>query len=138
MKILREAVRSTSMGIQAIDNVLPYVEDCALVKTIKEQKEILKSYGEKAREELTETEIAAAEGTKFSKTMLKAGASISAMMNNDTAHIAQMLIEGYETGIVSMQKCVNEMEKSNGEVPAIAKELIKTYDKHIKTLRSYL
>ncbi len=49
-----------------------------------------------------------------------------------------MLIEGYEMGIVSLQKCVNELENKSKEVPAKAKELIKFYDKSIKELRAYL
>ena len=70
--------------------------------------------------------------------MLKASSSFSAMLNNDTSHLARMLIEGYETGIVSLQKCINEMQKSNDEVPLSAKDLLKTYDKHIRALRKFL
>lgn len=60
------------------------------------------------------------------------------MMNSDTSHLARMLIEGYETGIVSMQKCLNEMRKAHEEAPLCAKDLIKSYDKNIKALRKYL
>ena len=60
------------------------------------------------------------------------------MINNDASHIARMLIEGYETGIVSLQKCINEMQKSHEEVPICAKDLLKSYDKHIRALRKYL
>lgn len=138
MKVYREMVRNTVMGIQAIDNVLPYVEDSALIKTMREQKELLQQYCNAAKNELTKDEVEDAEGSKLGKTMLKASASFSAMLNRDKTHIAEMLIEGYEMGIVSMQKCVNEMEKEHEEVPVCAKDLIKTYDKCCKTLRTYL
>lgn len=138
MKIYREMVRGTSMGIRAIDNVLPYAEDDALVKTMQEQKTALEGYCEEAKKELSEKEAADAEGSKFAKTMIKASSSISAMVNNDSSHLSRMLIEGYEMGIVSLQKCINEMQNKQKEVPAGAKELIKFYDKSIKALRSYL
>ena len=60
------------------------------------------------------------------------------MVNSDSSHLSRMLIEGYEMGIVSLQKCINEMQNKQKEVPAAAKELIKFYDKSIKTLRTYL
>lgn len=138
MKLLREMVRSTTMGIDAIDNVLPHVEDENLVKTMKTQQQSMKDLLAEAKKGLSREEIEEAEGSKLSKTMLKASSSISAMMNSDTSHLARMLIEGYETGIVSLQKCMNEMEKAHEEIPVCAKDLIRSYDKHIKALRKYL
>ena len=138
MKIYREMVRGTSMGIRAIDNVMPYAEDDALVGTMQEQKTALEKYCEDARSRLSEKEADEAEGSKFAQTMIKASSSISAMVNSDKSHLSRMLIEGYEMGIVSLQKCINEMQNKEKEVPAAAKELIKFYDKSIKTLRTYL
>lgn len=138
MKIYREMVRGTSMGIRAIDNVMPYAEDDALVGTMQEQKTALEKYCEDARSRLSEKEADEAEGSKFAQTMIKASSSISAMVNSDKSHLSRMLIEGYEMGIVSLQKCINEMQNKEKEVPAAAKELIKFYDKSIKALRTYL
>ena len=49
-----------------------------------------------------------------------------------------MFIKGYERGKFSLKKTLNEMHNKQREVPAAAKELIKFYDKSIKTLRPYL
>ncbi len=138
MKIYREMVRGTSMGIRAIDNVMPYAEDDALVGTMQEQKTALEKYCEDAKTRLSDKEADEAEGSKFAHTMVKASSAISAMVNSDSSHLSRMLIEGYEMGIVSLQKCINEMQNKEKEVPAAAKELIKFYDKSIKTLRTYL
>ena len=138
MKIYREMVRSTSMGIRAIDNVMRYVENDALGETMKEQKKALEEYCSQAKSELTEKEVSEAEGSKFSQTMIKGSAAIAAMVTSDSSHLSRMLIEGYERGIVSLKKCINEMQNKQKEVPAAAKELIKFYDKSIKTLRTYL
>lgn len=138
MKIYREMVRSTTMGMNAIDNVMPYVEDEALASLMSEQKEGMNSLLAEAKRGLSADEIAAAEGGKLGKTVLKASSAISAMLNGDTSHLARMLTEGYETGIVSLQKCINELQKSHEEVPVPAKELLKTYDKNIRALRKFL
>lgn len=138
MKILREMVRSTVMGTDAIDNVMPYVEDKALAALMSEQKRGMCELMEEAKRGLTREEIAEAEGGKLGKTMLKASSKVNAMLNNDASHIARMLIEGYEMGVVSLQKCVNEMQKEHDEVPLSAKELLKLYDKNVRALRKFL
>lgn len=138
MKILREMVRSTVMGTDAIDNVMPYVEDKALAALMSEQKCGMCELMEEAKRGLTREEIAEAEGGKLGKTMLKASSKVNAMLNNDASHIARMLIEGYEMGVVSLQKCVNEMQKEHDEVPLSAKELLKLYDKNVRALRKFL
>ena len=138
MKIFREMVRSTAMGADAIDHLMPYVEDEGLMQVMREQRETLHGFLCTAKGELTADEAEEAEGGKLSKTMLKASSTVSAMLNSDTSHLARMLIEGYETGIVRMQKCVNELQKEHDEVPVCAKDLLKTYDKHIRALRKFL
>lgn len=136
--IFKETIRNASTGMQAIDNVLPYVSDESLRQVMQEQRDLMKTYYDKAREGLSEEEIEEAEGNKFSKTMMKAGASLSAMMNRDSSHIAEMLIEGYQMGVTSMQKCLNECQAHKGDIPEFARELIKSYDKCIKSLRKFL
>ena len=117
MKILREMVRSTVMGTDAIDNVMPYVEDKALAALMSEQKRGMCELMEEAKRGLTREEIAEAEGGKLGKTMLKASSKVNAMLNNDASHIARMLIEGYDPS---------------------AKELLKLYDKNVRALRKFL
>ena len=138
MKITREMVRGTAMGIRAIDNVIRYAENDALIATASAHKEALVRFHDEAAGELSEKQAAEAEGSKLAKAMVKASSAFSAMVNSDASHLARMLIEGYEMGIVSLQKCVNELENKSKEVPAKAKELIKFYDKSIKELRAYL
>lgn len=139
MKILREMVRSTTMGIDAIDHILPYAGDDELASLMRTQQLSMSELREQAKRGLSEDEIAAAEGGKLAKTMLKASSTVSAIVNNgDVSHFAKMLIEGYETGIVSLQKCLNEMREAHEDVPACAKELLKLYDKHVRALRKFL
>lgn len=85
MKILREMVRSTVMGTDAIDNVMPYVEDKALAALMSEQKRGMCELMEEAKRGLTREEIAEAEGGKLGKTMLKASSKVNAMLRTSRA-----------------------------------------------------
>lgn len=138
MKIYREILRNTEMGIESIENILGYVEDDQLKNALLGQKEVLEDFNQKSQTELGKAEKKEAEGTKLQKTMLKAGVHMNAMFNRDTAHIASMLIDGYNMGLTSVQKCVNELTNDGVEVPQLAKDVIAAYDKNIKKLREYL
>ena len=138
MKIFREIVRNTEMGIQSISNLMPYVEEEDFKKLILSQQETLRGFYDKAICQLTCDEQEQAKSGIIEKTMLKAGVNMNAVFNNTSSHMASMLIDGYIMGVDSVQKCVNEMKKDGTEMPSIAVEIIKFYDKCIKALREYL
>lgn len=138
MKIYREIVRNTAMGAQSIDNILSYIECDKLKNLALSQKEVMEDFYQKAKSELGEKELEEAQTNPIQRMMLKAGVKMNAGFDNSNSHIASMLIDGYNMGITSVQKCVNELTRSETEIPQLAKDLMKTYDKFIKALRLYL
>jgi hypothetical protein len=138
MKIFREIVRNTEMGIQSITNLMSYVDNEDLRLLITNQQDGLRNFFNDALNQLDCEEQEQAKSGFFEKTMLKAGVSMNAMFNNNLSHIAEMLIDGYIMGVNSVQKCVNEMKKDGTEMPSIAGEVLEYYDKCILELREYL
>ncbi len=138
MKIYREIVRNTEMGIQSISNLLGYAEEADFRRLILSQQDELKSFYDRALAELNCEEQEQAKSGIIEKTMLKAGVNMNAMFNNNSSHMASMLIDGYAMGIESVQKCINEMKKDGNEMPSLAGEIIKFYDKCVKALREFL
>ncbi len=138
MKIAREILRNTKMGIDAIDCVLKYAEDDKFKNEVINQKEVLSDFYSQAQDFLDSHEIKSAEPDKIKTDMLKMGTTMNAAFNHNTAHLASMLIDGYNMGITSIQKTVNELTDEGIQPPEIAKEALKIYDKHIKILRTYL
>lgn len=138
MKIYREIVRNTQMGIEAIDNVFDYIECDKLRNLALSQKEVLEDFLTRAKTELSNAEISQAKTNPMQKTMLKASVKVNAAFDNSASHIASMLIDGYNMGITSVQKCANELKAESVEVPQLGCELMKVYDKNIKALRAYL
>lgn len=138
MKIMREIVRNTEMGIQSIDNLCPYIEDEGLKKLVLEQQKKLQEIHDEADSSLSFDEREQAKSNIIQKTLLKAGVNMNAMIHSDASHVAEMLTEGYRMGIDSVQKCVNEMKKDGTEMPSLAGETLKFYDKCVKALREFL
>ena len=138
MKIFREMARNTAMGVESIDNMVEYIDCDKLKNLVLSQKEVLEDFYQKAASELSEKELEDAKTTPVQRIMLKAGVKMNAGINNKPSHLASMLIDGYNMGIESVQKCVNELAKDGTEVPDVAKDLMKVYDKNIKALRAFL
>ena len=138
MKVLREIVRNTEMGIQSITNLMSYIENEDFKTMVTNQQDDLRNFYNRALNNLDCKEQEQAKSGFFEKTMLKAGVSMNAMFNNNLSHIAEMLIDGYIMGINSVQKCINELKKDGTDMPSIAGEIVNFYDKCIATLREYL
>lgn len=138
MKIYREIVRNTAMGAQSIDNMMSYIE-CEKLKTlVLSQKESLEDFYQRAKAELGDNELDDAKTKPMQRMMLKAGVKMNAGFDNSSSHLSSMLIDGYNMGIESVQKCINELNRDGVDVPQLANELMKYYDKCIKALRPYL
>ena len=126
------------MGAQSVDNIIDHVDNERLKGILLEQKKSMEDYYKKAASELSEHELEDAKTNPMQQFMLKAGVKMNVGFNNSSSHIASMMIDGYNMGIESVQKCINELRKDGVEVPSLATELMKTYDKCIKVLREYL
>ena len=138
MKIFREIVRNTAMGVQSIDDIIDYIECDKLKNLVLSQKEVMQDFYQKAKSEISEKELCDSKANPIQRMMLKAGVKMNAGINNKPTHLASMLIDGYNMGIESVQKCINELSRGGVEVPELAKDLMKAYDKNIKALRAYL
>lgn len=138
MKLFREIVRNTAMGAQSVDNIIGFVENEKLKNVLLKQKEVMEEFYKKAASELTEQELEDAKTNPMQRVMLKAGVKMNVGLNNSSSHIASMMIDGYNMGIESVQKCINELKKDGVDVPQLAGDLMKVYDKDIKELREYL
>lgn len=138
MKVIREIVRNTEMGIQSISNLMSHIENEDFKALVTNQQDDLRNFYNRALNSLDCDEQEQAKSGFFEKTMLKAGVSMNAMFNNNPSHIADMLIDGYIMGVNSVQKCINELKKDGREMPSIAGEIVDFYDKCIADLREYL
>lgn len=126
------------MGAQSVDNIIGFVENEKLKNVLLKQKEVMEEFYKKAASELTEQELEDAKTNPMQRVMLKAGVKMNVGLNNSSSHIASMMIDGYNMGIESVQKCINELKKDGVDVPQLAGDLMKVYDKDIKELREYL
>ncbi|MBQ2712443.1 MAG: hypothetical protein IJF71_03605 [Clostridia bacterium] len=75
----------------------------------------------------------------FSDAMLWSSINLNTLMDNSYSHIADMLIEGNNMGITTITKELNACgDQLDGEIRALAVDLMQLEQMHIEELKPYL
>ncbi|NLZ24850.1 MAG: hypothetical protein GX891_00070 [Clostridiales bacterium] len=138
MKIIEEIVKNTELGIDAIDNVAPYVQSQDLANKLAQHKISYQKIKTEAEQQLTDHKVKESKPNKFQKSMLKMSAKFNAMFDPSDSHISEMMIEGTNMGINSVQSVINEMQSEGDEVPQLAVDYVNMMQSNINELRSFL
>ena len=138
IKLLRECDAGIKMGISSIDDVLDYVKSDKLESCLTECKaehkkldieleEMLNDYKDDGKEP-----SAIAKGMSWMKTNVKLG------MNNSDKTIADLITDGCDMGVKSLNKYLNQYEAASERSKDIAKRLINLEDKLRDDIRGFL
>ena len=97
-------------------------------------------FANRARKELQEMGIEAEEKGFMTKAMAKMGMEFNTMIDTSLSHIAEMMIEGSNMGIVEMNKCINTCERGGCEEGAVglAREIVAFEEKNLELMKKYL
>ena len=131
---------NVKMGADSIINLLPKVEDSRLKSDMSVQLSGYEEFANRARKELQEMGIEAEEKGFMTKAMAKMGMEFNTMIDTSLSHIAEMMIEGSNMGIVEMNKCINTCERGGCEEGAVglARESVAFEEKNLELMKKYL
>ena len=138
IKLLRECDAGIKMGISSIDDVLGHVEDRNLYEKLSKcrqdhemlQREIQELLGGYKDEGKNPNPIA--KGMSWMKTNMKLG------MEDTDATVADLMTDGCNMGVKSLNKYLNEYEAANEITKDITKRLIHLEEKLVTDIRCYL
>ena len=138
VKLLRECDAGVKMGVASIDGVLGYVQNNDLKKTLTD----CKSEHEKLKEEIESLLLkyhddgkepgAIAKGMSWMKTSMKLG------MNDSDKTIADLITDGCNMGVKSLNKYLNQYEAAEERSKDITKKLINLEEDLATDVRAYL
>lgn len=131
---------NVKMGADAIINLLPKVEDSRLKSDMSVQMSGYEKFAAQAREELKGLGIEAEEKGFMAKAMAKIGMQMNTMVDTSSSHIAEMMIQGSNMGIIEMNKCINACERGRCEDGAVklAREILTFEEKNLERMKQYL
>ena len=138
IKLLRECDAGIKMGISAIDDVLEYVKSEKLKQYLKDCRNehdrldtTLQKLLEKYKDDGKEPNPIA-KGMSWMKTNMKL------VMNESDGTIADLITDGCNMGVKSLNKYLNEYAAADEESKDICKKLIKLEEELAIEMRDYL
>ena len=133
---------NVKMGADSIVNLLPKVQDSRLKSDMSVQMSGYEKFAARAREELRSMGIEAQEKGMMTKAMAKIGMEMNTMTDTSLSHIAEMMIQGSNMGIIEMNKCINACQRSGCEDSAgavkMAKEILDFEQENLERMKYYL
>lgn len=138
VKLLRECDAGVKMGIKSIEDVLGYVQSDSLEKYLTDCKDEHVKLGEEINELLDKYHDDGKEPNPIASGMswLKTGVKLA--FNESDGTIADLMTDGCNMGVKSLNRYLNEYEAADEVSKDIAKRLINLEERLAVDIRDYL
>ena len=138
-EMLNFIYQNSQMGVETLNQLIPMIDNEAFKKRIEAQLKEYEQIHEEAKKLLNrhgydEKGIGALE-----KIMAYLMIDMKTLMDKSSSHIAEMLIQGSNMGIIDAVKRINQYEKeAEKEVTALMKRLLKFEENTVERLKEAL
>lgn len=138
VKLLKECDAGTKMAVASIDEVLDKVTDDGLKGLLQESKNHHKELEMEILEKLKEHNAEEKEPNPMAKGMSWIKTNVKLALNESDSTIADLMTDGCNMGVKSLNKYLNEYEAADEVSKDIAKRLINLEEKLAVDIRDYL
>ena len=138
IKLLRECSSGIEMGVSSINEVLDYVGDKnfkSLLNECRAQHNKLKEETDKLLKDYHDT---AKEPNPMAKGMSWLKTNVMTAINNSDSTIADLMTDGCNMGVKSLNRYLNQYEAAEEKVKDITKRLINLEEELTVKIRKYL
>ena len=138
-EMLNFIYQNSQMGVETLNQLIPMIDNEAFKKRIEAQLKEYELIHEEAKKLLNrhgydEKGIGALE-----KIMAYLMIDMKTLMDKSSSHIAEMLIQGSNMGIIDAVKRINQYEReAEKEVTALMKRLLKFEENNVERLKEAL
>jgi hypothetical protein len=139
-ELLQAVYKNTKMGSDAVTEVIEKTKDAKLRSELTSQLESYNGFSLAAKNKLLEMNCEAKEPGMISKLPAELSIKMSTMMDSSDSKIAEIMIGGYNMGIVDLQKNINQA-KSDGvpeDVMNIASGVMALETGSLEKMKKYL
>ena len=138
INLLRECNAGIKMGVSAIEEVLDNTENEDLKIILEQSLSEHNRLGDKTHDLLTEYGDDGKEPNMMAKGMSWIKTNVMLFVDERDATIADLLTDGCNMGVKSLNRYLNQYEAAEEKVKDIAKKLIALEDRLQNDLRDYL
>ena len=135
--LLAELHHTASMGMEAARQILPKITDPGLRQEVdRQQASYLKLLNR--TESLMSGESILPQPDRTQKAMLWGSVQLNTLADSSNEHLAEMMINGTNMGIVEVSKKLSSQSNSDGEATRLAREYLSGEEQHIEELKKFL
>ena len=138
IKLLRECDAGIKMGVDSIDEVLEYIQDEEFRKLLSECKSKHQKLEEEIRILLDQYHDDGKNPALMAKSMSWIKTNIKLVMNESDETIADLITDGCNMGVKSLNKYLNQYKAADEKTKDIAKRLINLEEKLAVDIRAFL
>jgi len=139
-ELLQTVYKNVKMGSDAVTAIIEKTKDANLRRELTSQLESYYGFSISAKNKLTEMHVEAKEPSMISKMPAEFSIKMSTMMDSSDSKIAELMIDGYNMGIVDLQKSINAAKADGApeDVMNIASGVIAFEQGSIEKMKQYL
>ena len=138
INLLKECDAGIKMGIEAIDNVIEHVENDEFKDKLINYKKDYNFLQDEIQGLLNKYDKEGKEPNPIAKGMSKIKTGMKLAFNETDQTIADLMTEGCNMGVKSLNKYLNEYKEANDDAKTLAKKLIRLMDNQEFDVRKYL
>ena len=138
VKLLRECDAGVKMGVASIDDVLPYVHSSALKKYLSDCKREHEKLKQEIEGQLDRYRDDGKEPNPVAKGMSWIKTSVRLAMNESDRTIADLMTDGCNMGVKSLNRYLNQYEAADEVSKDITKRLINLEERLTIDIREFL
>lgn len=138
IKLLKECDAGSKMAVSSIDDVLDNVESKELLELLKETKKHHEKLGNDLHSMLNEHQADEKEPSMIAKGMSKMKTNMKMGMDHSDETIADLIVDGCDMGIKSLQRYLNKYPSSDKSAKDICNRLISIEEELRRKLYAYL
>lgn len=139
--ILDEVNKGAVMGMDAIKDILPKVEDKVFKEVLDGEYEKYKTISKRIEEiydDYAMKEDEPRETSPANKVMTKMMVDMKTIKDTSNSKLAELLMQGTNMGIIEGRRLLNQKDHIDEEVYEILKDFVEMQEDSIETLKKYL
>ena len=138
IKLLRECDAGIKMGVKSIDDVLPYVKSSKMKEALEECKRRHEHLGREVEAALDRFHDEGKNPNLMAEVMSWMKTSVKMSLDNSDETIADLMTDGCNMGVKSLNRYINEYEAADEDSKDIARRLVTLEDNLAKEIKHYL
>ena len=138
IKLLRECDAGVKMGTASIDDVLEHVKGADFKQKLTDCKQQHNQLQDEIQKLLDKYQDAGKNSNPMAKGMSHMKTSMKLTMEHTDATIADLMTDGCNMGVKSLNRYINEYEAADEDSKDIARRLVTLEDNLAKEIKHYL